>query len=196
MKTSIALKFLCTFIIIEIFKLRNMKNYKLDPAHSGIVFKIRHLLISNVLGKFKVFEGELDRLNEDFSESKVSFIARVDSIDTGNDQRDTHLKSADFFDAEKYPDIKFASTSFEKDGDDYKVSGDLTIRDITKSISLTFEYNGETTDGYGQKKIGFEGKGKINRKDFGLTWSATTETGGVVVGDEVKLEFDIQLIQI
>lgn len=173
-----------------------MKNYKIDPAHSEIVFKIRHLLISNVSGKFKIFEGELDRVNEDFSESKVSFIARVDSIDTSNDQRDTHLKSADFFDAEKYPDIKFSSTSFTKNDDCYTVSGDLTIRDITKNISLNVEFNGETIDAYGQKKIGFEGKGKIDRKDFGLTWSATTETGSVVVGDEVKLEFDIQFIQI
>lgn len=173
-----------------------MKNYKIDPAHSEIVFKIRHLLISNVSGKFKIFEGELDRLNEDFSESKVSFFARVDSIDTSNDQRDTHLKSGDFFDAEKYPDIKFSSTSFTKNGDSYTVSGDLTIRDITKNISIEVEFNGETADAYGQQKIGFEGKGKINRKDFGLTWSATTETGSVVVGDEVKLEFDVQFIQI
>ena len=173
-----------------------MKNYKIDPAHSDVMFKVRHLLISNVSGKFKIFEGELDRVNDDFSESKVSFFAKVDSIDTGNDQRDGHLKSPDFFDVEKYPDIRFSSTRFTKDGDDCTISGDLTIHGVTKNISLNATFNGETTDPYGQKKIGFEGRGKISRQDFGLTWSATTETGSIVVSDDVKLEFDVQFIQI
>ncbi|MDE1192727.1 MAG: YceI family protein [Arachidicoccus sp.] len=173
-----------------------MKNYKLDPAHSDISFKVRHLLISNVSGKFKAFEGELDRVNDDFSESKVSFLARVESIDTGNEQRDAHLKSADFFDAEKYPEIKFSSTSFEKDGDSYKVVGDLTIHDVTNSIILDVVFNGASADDYGNKRIGFEGKGKINRKDFGLGFTMTTQAGTVVIGDDIKLEFDVQFIEI
>ncbi|HEY0297941.1 MAG TPA: YceI family protein [Arachidicoccus sp.] len=172
-----------------------MKTYKIDSAHSSVCFKIRHLLISNVSGHFKIFDGSLEKIGDDFTGAKVDFVAQVDSIDTSNEQRDAHLKSADFFDVEKHPEIKFVSTSIEKDADSYKVAGELSIKGITKNVILNTTFNGETVDGYGQTKIGFEGDTKINRKDFGLTWSMTTEAGGIVVADDVKLEFDVQFVQ-
>ncbi|ANI90037.1 hypothetical protein A9P82_12540 [Arachidicoccus ginsenosidimutans] len=172
-----------------------MATYKIDITHSSVSFKIRHLLISNVTGNFTSFDATLEKDGDDFLNAKVSFTAQTASVDTNNEQRDAHLKSADFFDAEKFPEIKFVSTGVEKDGDIYDITGDLTIKDVTKSVVLRAEYNGETVDPYGQTKIGFEGSGKINRKDFGLTWSAVTEAGSVVVGDDVKLLFDVQFVK-
>ena len=134
---------------------------------------------------------------EDFMKAKVSFTADIDSISTGNEQRDTHLKSEEFFDAAKYPQLKFVATKYEPVDNDgsYELYGDLTIRDVTKNIKLGVEFGGVVTDAYGNIKAGFSINGKINRKDFGLTWNAVTEAGGVVVSDEVRISCELQLIE-
>lgn len=165
----------------------------LDPMHSEVQFKVKHLVISTVTGFFKKFEGELDTESDDFSDAKISFKLDIDSIDTTQAHRDEHLKGADFFDAAQYPHITFASTSFTKTGDDeYELKGDLTIKGITKPVSLAVEYGGQQTDFYGNTKAGFEVTGKINRKDFGLTWDGVTEAGAIVVGEDIKLLFNVQ----
>jgi len=164
----------------------------LDPMHSEVQFKVKHLVISTVTGSFKKFEGTLETENDDLTGADITFTLDVNSIDTNQDQRDGHLKGADFFDAEKYPTISFKSTSFEKDGGDYVLKGDLTIKDVTKPVTLIAEYGGVATDFYGNTKAGFDVTGKINRKEFGLTWDGITEAGSVVVSEEVKLIFNVQ----
>ncbi|WP_461452013.1 YceI family protein [Mucilaginibacter sp.] len=165
----------------------------LDPMHSEVQFKVKHLVISTVSGFFKSFEGELDTENDDFTNAKINFSLDINSIDTNQSQRDEHLKSAEFFDAEKYPKISFKSTSFTKSGDDeYKLVGDLTVKDVTKQVTLDVEFGGAADDFYGNTKAGFEISGKINRKDFGLTWSGVTEAGAVVVGEDIKLLINAQ----
>ena len=173
-----------------------MAIYKLDAMHSEITFKVKHLMISAVTGNFTKFDATMEAEAEDFSNVKISFTADVDSISTGNEQRDGHLKSADFFDAEKFPTISFTSSSFKhKSGSDYELTGDLTIKDTTSQVTLAVEYGGAMTDFYGQSKVGFELSAKISRAEFGLTWSAVTEAGGVVVSDEVKLQLSVQLVK-
>lgn len=165
----------------------------LDPMHSEVQFKVKHLVISTVSGFFKSFEGELDTANDDFSDASISFSLDIDSIDTNQTQRDEHLKSAEFFDAAQYPKISFKSSSFTKEGDDeYALAGDLTIKGITKPVTLDVEFGGAATDFYGNTKAGFEITGKINRKEFGLTWSGVTEAGAVVVGEDIKLLINVQ----
>ncbi len=168
--------------------------WAIDPTHSEIEFKVKHLMISTVTGKFNSFHAEAETISDDFSNASIRFHAEVNSINTGNEQRDGHLKSDDFFHAEQFPTLSFASTSFTKKSDStYVLAGNLTIRDITKPVELAVEFNGVMTDPYGNTKAGFELSGKINRKDFNLKWSATTEAGGVVVSDEVKLVCNVQL---
>ncbi len=164
----------------------------LDPMHSEVQFKVKHLVISTVTGSFKTFEGALETENEDFSGATVEFSLDVNSIDTTQAQRDEHLKSAEFFDAASFPKISFKSTSFTKDGDDYKLDGHLTIKDVTKPVTFTVEHGGIAGDFYGNTKAGFEVTGKINRKDFGLTWDGVTEAGSIVVGEDIKLIANIQ----
>jgi polyisoprenoid-binding protein YceI len=165
----------------------------LDPMHSEVQFKVKHLVISTVSGFFKSFEGELDTANDDFTDASISFSLDINSIDTNQTQRDEHLKSAEFFDAEQYPKISFKSSSFTKTGDDeYALAGDLTIKGITKPVTLDVEFGGAATDFYGNTKAGFEITGKINRKEFGLTWSGVTEAGAVVVGEDIKLLINVQ----
>jgi polyisoprenoid-binding protein YceI len=173
------------------------RSWAIDPTHSEVHFKIKHLMITNVTGSFNIFEASVTTEGEDFSTAKVSFTADANSVDTGNEQRDGHLKSADFFDAEKYPKIKFTATKSEPVDNDgsYEMYGDLTIKDVTKNIKLSVEFGGVVQDAYGNTKAGFTINGKINRKDFGLTWSAVTEAGGVVVSDEVRIISEIQLIE-
>lgn len=167
--------------------------WALDPMHSEVQFKVKHLVISTVSGFFKSFEGSLTTENEDFSDSKIDFSLNINSIDTNQSQRDDHLKSADFFDAEKYPKISFKSTSFKKSGDDeYTLAGNLTIKDVTKPITLAVEFGGSTADFYGNTKAGFEITGKINRKEFGLTWDGITEAGSIVLGEDIKLIINVQ----
>ncbi|CAH0996333.1 hypothetical protein EMA8858_02464 [Emticicia aquatica] len=172
-----------------------MANWTIDPTHSEVNFKVKHLMISTVTGTFGTYEGSVETANEsDFAGAKVSFSADIDSISTGQEQRDGHLKSADFFDAETFPKLTFVSTSFEKvDDENYIVNGDLTIKGVTKPVTLKAEFGGIMGDFYGNTKAGFDISGKINRQDFGLSWSAVTEAGGIVVSDEVKLAFNIQV---
>jgi polyisoprenoid-binding protein YceI len=172
-----------------------MATYKIDAAHSDILFKVKHLMITTVTGNFKSFDATLTAEAEDFSDAQISFTADVNSIDTRSEQRDGHLKSDDFFNAEKFPQLKFTSTSFSKNGDGYVLKGDLTIRDITKPVELKAEYSGAMVDPWGQHKVGFEAEGKIKRKEFGLSWDAVTEAGGVVVSDDVKLQLNVQFIK-
>lgn len=175
-----------------------MKTWIIDPMHSEIQFKAKHMVISTVTGSFLEFSGKMETPSEgksNFENSNITFEAQVESIDTGVEQRDEHLRSADFFEAEKYPTISFVSTSFKKNGSDnsYNMEGDLTIKGVTKPVSLNVNYNGTATDMYGQTKIGFDLKGKVNRQEFGLVWTATTEEGAVIVSDDIRLVAELQL---
>ena len=163
-----------------------------DPTHSEVHFKVKHLVISTVTGTFNVFDGQLETENDDFTGAEINFSLDVATVDTNQEQRDEHLKSAEFFDSAQYPQISFISTSFTKEGDDYELSGDLTIRDVTRRVKLDVEFGGSATDFYGNEKVGFEINGKINRKDFGLTWSGITEAGAIVVGEDIKLSINLQ----
>ncbi|GAB2786937.1 YceI family protein [Rhabdobacter roseus] len=168
--------------------------WSVDPTHSEIQFKVKHLVISTVTGYFRQFEGTVETEGEDFETAKIQFSADVTSVDTNMEQRDQHLRSADFFDAEKYPKLSFTSTNVTKTGEDtYKILGDLTIKDVTKPVELKAEYGGSMVDFYGNHKAGFELTGKINRKEFGLSWHAVTEAGGIVVADDVKLAINVQV---
>jgi len=173
-----------------------MATYKIDPAHSDFMFKVKHLMISTATVVFKKFDASLEINEEDFSQAKVTFEADIDSVDTKNEQRDEHLKGEEFFSADKFPKMTFTSTKIESNGDnEYIVTGDLTIRDVTKPVDLKVEYNGSTKDPWGQERMGFEISGKINRKDFGLKWSAVTEAGGLVVADDVKLAMNVEMVK-
>jgi len=152
-------------------------------------------MITNVTGQFKDFDATLTSSKEDLSDAQVTFTANVDSIDTSNEQRDAHLKATDFFDVEKFPNLKFVSTSVEKNGDELVLKGDLTIRDVTKPVELKADYNGSVVDPWGQTKIGFEAEGKIKRKEFGLTWDAVTEAGNIMLSDDVKLQLNVQFVK-
>jgi len=167
----------------------------IDPTHSEIQFKVKHLVISTVTGSFKSFEGTVDSDTEDFEGAKVAFSADIASIDTNQAQRDEHLKSGDFFDAEKYPKLAFSGILTSTGDESFTLSGDLTLKGITKPFTFAVEFGGNMTDFYGQNKAGFEITGKLNRKEFGLEWSAVTEAGGVVVGDEVKLIANVQVVK-
>jgi polyisoprenoid-binding protein YceI len=170
--------------------------WNLDPSHSEVTFKVKHMMITNVSGSFTEFAMEAETEGEDFTKSDVTFTAKAASVNTNAEQRDTHLRSAEFFDSDKFPEIKFKATKYEKvAGDDYKLHGDLTIKDVTKTITLDVEYGGIQKDPWGNMKAGFTVNGKINRKDFGLTWNATLETGGVMVSEEVKINCEIQLVK-
>ncbi|WP_420152235.1 YceI family protein [Siphonobacter sp.] len=167
----------------------------IDPTHSEVQFKVKHLVITTVTGQFSQFSGEATA-SDDFSDAQVHFEAEIDSISTNNEARDGHLKSEDFFAAEQHPKLSFVSTGISKKGDEeFVLNGDLTIRGVTKPVAFAVEYGGTVVDPYGQTKAGFEVKGKINRKDYGLTWSAVTEAGGAVVSDEVRLIANVQFVK-
>jgi polyisoprenoid-binding protein YceI len=168
----------------------------LDPTHSEIQFKIRHLMITNVTGSFGKFTAGVETLDENFETAKISFSAEVDSITTNNEQRDGHLKSADFFEIAKYPTLSFVSTKFEKvSGEEYTLYGDMSFHGVTKNIQLHVENGGVIKDPWGNTRSGFTVEGKINRKDFGLVWNAATEAGGVVVGEDVKLHASVEFVK-
>jgi Uncharacterized conserved protein len=171
--------------------------WKLDPTHSEVAFKVKHLVITTVTGYFRSFDGTLTTTDDaDFSTGSAAFSLDTASIDTNQEQRDNHLKSADFFNAEKYPQIVFTSTAIEKKGGNaYLLHGNLTIGETTKPVQFDVEFGGTVTDPYGNFKAGFEVSGKINRKEFGLTWSAVTEAGAVVVSDEVKIQASVQFVK-
>tara|TARA_B100000378_G_scaffold38467_1_gene28856 strand:- start:271 stop:789 length:519 start_codon:yes stop_codon:yes gene_type:complete len=163
----------------------------LDPSHSEVSFKVKHMMISTVTGHFDEFEASIETEQEDFKNAEMKFSAKVDSINTKNSDRDAHLKSEDFFNAAAHPELSFTSTAF--DGE--KLTGKITLRGVTKEITLEVDYNGIVEDPYGQTKAGFEFTGSLNRKDFGLSWSAVTEAGNVVVSDKVKLIVNAQFIK-
>lgn len=165
----------------------------IDPAHSRVQFKVKHLMISNVLGSFKEFEGKATMVENDYSSTVVSFTIRAASIDTEAADRDAHLKSADFFDVEKYPEITFEGKGMTpKDEDNFELKGMLTMKDITKPVTLNVEFGGLMTDPWGNKKAGFSVTGEINRKDWNMTWNAALEAGGVLVGDKIKINCDVE----
>jgi polyisoprenoid-binding protein YceI len=172
--------------------------WTVDPVHSEIQFKVKHMVISTVTGQFERFSGSAESEGDDFEGATVTFEVEADSINTRNKDRDAHLKSDDFFNAEKYPKITFKSKSFTKVGDNnYKLVGDLTIRDVVKEVTLDVEYGGMVeNDGYGNVKAGFEVTGKINRKDFGLRWNGVTEAGQIIVSDEVRLILNVQFAKV
>ncbi len=173
-----------------------LTKWAIDPMHSEVQFKVKHLVISTVTGFFRSFEGTVETDDDNFENADIEFSIDINSVDTNQSQRDEHLKSADFFDAGKYPKITFKSTSVTKTGDDeYEVKGDLAIKDVTKPVTLKVEYGGTTTDFYNNTKAGFEITGKINRKAFGLTWDGVTEAGSIVVGEDIKLLINAQLIK-
>ncbi|POX39813.1 polyisoprenoid-binding protein [Streptomyces sp. Ru73] len=171
-------------------------DYTIDPAHSSIGFTVRHAMVTNVRGSFAEHEGVLHLDGSNPAASTATIDVRIDSIDTGIADRDGHLKSADFFDAEKYPLMTFRSTAVEQTGSEtYRITGDLTIKDVTKPLSIDLEFNGAATDVYGAERVGFEGSAEILRSEWGLTWNAALETGGVMVSDKVKLTFDISAVK-
>ena len=172
-----------------------MSNWILDKDHSEIEFRVKHMMISNIKGQFQEFDITLNVPNNDLTNASAEAVVNTASVDTKNSQRDDHLRSGDFFDSEKFPKITFKSTKFEKvDDEDYKLTGDLSIQDTTKSIVLNVEYGGIAADPWGNQKAGFSFNGKIKRSEFGLTWNAALETGGVMVSDEVRINGEIQFV--
>lgn len=171
--------------------------WTIDPAHSTIGFKVKHLMITNVSGHFSKFDLQVETEEEDFTSAKAVFTANTASVYTGNDERDRHLRSPDFFDDHTFPQIQFVPKKYESVDNDgsYNVTGDLTIRDVTRSVTFGIEFGGVVKDPWGNTRAGFTVSGKINRKDFGLNWSALTEAGGLVVSDDVKVSCEIELVK-
>ncbi len=168
----------------------------IDPQHSEINFKVKHLMITNVKGEFKKFSGDVLSSGDDFDNASITVHIDASSVFTNTDDRDTHLKSPDFFDVEHFKEITFVSKSFKKISDDeYKLVGDLTIKDVTNEISFDVEFGGINSDPWGNVKAGFSMEQKINRKDWGLTYNAVLETGGVLVGEEVKINIEVELLK-
>ncbi|MEV5976918.1 YceI family protein [Streptomyces sp. NPDC052114] len=171
-------------------------DYTIDPAHTTIGFVARHAMVTNVKGSFLDFSGTLHLDGADPTASTASIDVTMESIDTGNADRDGHLKSADFFKTDEFPEMTFRSTKAEAlGGDDYRITGDLTILGTTKPLSIDLEFNGSAKDPFGNERVGFEGKATILRSEWGLTWNAALETGGVLVSDKIKLNFDISAIK-
>ena len=169
--------------------------WTIDPTHSEVGFKVKHMMFTNVSGQFDTYDATITTEDFDFATAAIEFSANIDSINTGNSDRDNHLKSADFFDAEKNPKLTFVSSSLVKKGDDHELTGELTINGITKTVKLETEVSGLLKDPWGNTKVGLNATGKINRTDFGLTWNSALETGGVLVSEEVKLNIELQFLQ-
>jgi polyisoprenoid-binding protein YceI len=170
--------------------------WKIDPAHSEIQFKAKHLMITTVTGHFGKFNLTCETEDNDFTTAtNIVFTADIQSINTNNEQRDTHLRSADFFDYENFKELQFKGKKFAGSGEDYTLTGDLTIRAATKPVTVKVHFGGIAVDAYGQTKAGFEITGKVSRKEFGLRWNGITEAGQVVVSDEIRLACEIQLIK-
>ncbi|MEU3506066.1 YceI family protein [Streptomyces hundungensis] len=170
--------------------------YTIDPAHSSIGFVVRHAMVTNVRGSFAEHEGTLTLDGTNPAASSASIDVKIASVDTGIADRDGHLRSGDFFDAEQYPLMSFRSTRAEAlGGDKYRMIGDLTIKDVTRPLAIDLEFNGAATDVYGNQRVGFEGGAEILRSEWGLTWNAALETGGVMVSDKVRLTFDVSAIR-
>lgn len=174
----------------------NTTKWAIDPTHSEIGFKVKHMMLTNVSGQFTNFTAEAETNSDSFDNAKFSFNGDIDSVSTGNADRDGHLQSADFFDAAQFPKLTFESTSFTKKSEgEYKLEGNLTVHGVTKPVTLDAEFGGIAKDPWGNTKAGFSITGKLNRKDFGLTWNSALETGGVLVGEEVKLAIELQFVK-
>ncbi len=169
--------------------------YEIDVVHSSIGFSVRHLLISNVTGNFNDFSGKLLFDEQDITKSSIDIVIKTDGINTNNVDRDNHLRSADFFNAEKFPEITFKSNKVEKADDGFTLNGTLTMHGVSKDISIPFEFIGKAKGPMGKDHLGFEGHTKLNRKDFGITWNKTLDEGGLAVGNEVKIELNIEAIK-
>ena len=169
--------------------------YTLDPSHSRLGFVARHAMVSKVRGQFGEFEGTAEVSTANPADSTVDVTIAAASVSTGSPDRDGHLTSADFFDAEQFPSWRFRSTDVSRDGTTWTITGDLTIKDVTKPVTIDFEETGSATDPFGNQRVGFEGEVTVNRKDWGLTWNAALETGGVLVSEKIKLEFDLSVIK-
>jgi len=170
--------------------------WKLDPIHSLVEFSAKHLMITTVKGRIADVVGTVYTDEKDPKKSSVEAMLKAASLDTRTDQRDQHLRSADFLNAEVYPEIKFRSTRIEGDKENFKLTGDLTIRDVTKPVTLDVQFEGKTKDPWGGERVGFSGTGKIDRRDFGLTWNQALEAGGVVVGNEIKINLEVQAVKV
>lgn len=189
-------KLLFFVLILSLGALQAQTKWTFDKAHSKVQFKVTHMVISEVTGQFKSYDGTVETSKDDFTDAKINFTIDVNSINTDNEQRDNHLKSDDFFNAEKYPKITFVSKSFKKVGDKkYKLVGDLTIRNITKQVELDVVYNGTVKDPWGNTRAGFKVTGQVNRFDFGLKWNALLEFGGAVVGEKVDIIIDVEIVK-
>ena len=169
--------------------------WKVDNGHSSVQFKVKHMAIANVSGTFDVFEGRLKTEHDDFRDAEITFKIDAESLNTNNKQRDEHLRSDLFFDTQQFPELIF-NGRLHKIADDYELDGELTIRNVTKKLKLQAEFTGIGNGRNGDSRAGFELNGKINRKDYGLTWDMVTEAGGIIVGEEIKLNMDIELIKI
>jgi polyisoprenoid-binding protein YceI len=193
MNKIIALLFV---VVLTSLNLLGQSNWKADVAHSKVEFTVSHMVISEVTGRFTDFDVKMSQTNDDFSKSVLTATIKATSINTDNAGRDKHLRSADFFEVEKYPEIKFVSTSFEKTGtDSYKIIGDLTMHGITKSIVLDTKLNGQMNDPWGNTRAGFKAMGSVNRKDFGIQWNKTLEAGGLLVGDKVEISINVEMMK-
>ena len=171
-----------------------MAKFAVDQSHSSIGFEVKHMMVSKVKGNFDSYTAEVEAADlTDLTTATIAFTFDVASINTRSEDRDNHLKSGDFFDVEKYPSITFKSTNISKDGDDYKVTGDLTIKDVTKPVTFDVEFGGKGTNPWGVEVYGFEAATKINREEFGLTWNAALETGGVLVGKDIKITVELEV---
>lgn len=174
----------------------NAQNWKIDNSHSKVQFSVTHMMIAETSGKFKVYDGSVVSSKEDFTDAQINFSIDVNSIDTDDEMRDKHLKSGDFFDVEKFPKMVFKSKSLKKvAGKNYKLTGELTIKDVTKPVEFDVVYNGTMKDPYGNTRAGFKLAGNINRTDFGLKWNAVLEAGGVAVSENVDIDCNVELIK-
>jgi polyisoprenoid-binding protein YceI len=165
--------------------------WQIDPSHSAVTFSVRHLMVSKVRGRFGSFTGTIT-VGDDLASSSVTASVDTASVDTNDEARDQHLRSGDFFDVERFPAMTFRSTSIEEDGDGYRLTGELTIKDVTRPVVFDVEFGGVSQDPWGNTKAGFDAKTTVNRKDFGLEWNAPLETGGVLLGDKVTIELDVE----
>lgn len=189
-----SIKATLVLLVVGFTTLFAQTNWKFDKSHTKVQFTVSHLVITDVTGQFKNFDGQITASKGDFSDAQVNFTVDIASIDTDNDQRDNHLKSDDFFNAEKFPKMTFIGKSMKKVGENkYKLTGDLTIRDVTKEITLDVKYNGTVKDPWGNTKAGFKVEGELNRFDYNLKWNALMEAGGAVVGKTVYITIDIEL---
>jgi len=172
-------------------------DYQLDPAHTRIGFVARHAMVTKVRGSFRDFDGRIHIDAADPTASTAKVTMKAASIDTGQEQRDAHLRTSDFLEVEKYSELTFVSTDVEQlDNDRFRLTGDLTVKDVTNPVTVEVEFEGSAKDPYGNLRAGFEGKGRLNRKDWGLTWNAALETGGFLVSDRIDLEFDVSAIKL